>query len=762
MRQNLARVVRLIPMLMLLGIGMLHIPDSALAQQPQKAKFVGLRVGFDGQVKEGNWAPVEVTIRGGSQSLTGIIEIETSDGDGVPSRVKSRPLQVLPGRDSSVLVYVKFAGASQDEMNIKFINDQGRIALERTFRTFDDTGDKITLPMPLDSQQKLIVSVGSSIGLEEVAFDKQKLRAEQLTIARLENTRQLPTRWYGYEGVDMLVLTTSRPEIYKEFSPSGAQHEALDTWIRMGGRLLLCVGASAPQILGRETPLAAFAPGEFVALETLRSTRALERFSETSKPVRPDNELRMSAPRLDNLRGKIVESEGDLPLIVRTPHGLGEIVFIAADLDRSPMVDWSGRKQLVSKLLTGKATAPEQKEDAQAANYLNVTDLTGQLRNALDQFEGVRLVPFSVVAGLVFLYILLIGPGDFFLVKRLLKRMELTWITFPIMVLAVSLGAYLLAYYLKGDQLRLNQVNLVDVDVESGLVRGTTWLNVFSPRTADYDLSLQPRLDKDAAGDVISATEATVPGADSEVLLSWLGMPGPVYGGMGRHNSGPQLFSGSYDYSPNLDAMEGVPIQVWSTKSFSGRWHYQADSRVEADLSMDKWGVAGGTLTSKLEFPLSNALLLCGEWAYDIGELTPGKSYEFKPGAQRSVTDLLKNYHILPGSERNNFVQASRPWDHSSLDVPTIVRQMMFDGAAGGHHYTGLLNHYQAFTDLSGHLQMGQAILVGMVAGRDQPGATAADLLDDKKSMNGPQDKHWTFYRFVFPVAKPAAEGDSR
>jgi hypothetical protein len=507
--------------------------------------------------------------------------------------------------------------------------------------------------------------------------------------------------------------------------------------------------------------LAAFSPGDFSSLETLRSTRSLELFSEHSKPIRSDNELRMSAPRFENLRGKVLESEGNLPLIVRTPHGLGEILFIAADLDRGPIVEWSGRKQFVHKLLTGKATIPEKQDENQQGNYLGISDLTGQLRNALDQFEGVRLVPFSVVAGLVFLYILLIGPGDFFLVKKLLKRMELTWITFPVMVLAVSLGAYLLAYYLKGDQLRINQVNLVDVDVESGLVRGTTWLNVFSPRTADYNLTLQPRLDKDAAGDVTTPTETAATMVDSEVLLSWLGMPGSVYGGMSRNNAGPQLFSGSYDYSLNLDAMNGVPIQVWSTKSFSGRWHYQAESRVEGDFKMDKSGVADGTVTSHLEFPLGNALLLCGEWAYEIGTLKPGQPYRFRPGEQRSLTDLLKNYHIRQGNEQNSFVQASRPYDLESLDVPLIIRQMMFDEAAGGHRYTGLLNRYQAFADLSSHLQMDQAILVGVVEGRNRTGSIAADLLDGKNSMNGPQDKHWTFYRFVFPVAN-AAEGDSR
>ena len=87
---------------------------------------------------------------------------------------------------------------------------------------------------------------------------------------------------------------------------------------------------------------------------------------------------------------------------------------------------------------------------------------------------------------------------------------------------------------------------------------------------------------------------------------------------------------------------------------------------------------------------------------------------------------------------------------------------MMFDEAAGGHRYTGLLHRYQSFADLSDQLQMDRAILVGMVEGRDRPGVVAADLLDRQQPMNGPQDKHWTFYRFVFPVAKTAAEGKSR
>src|SRR5208337_3627925 len=84
-------------------------------------------------------------------------------------------------------------------------------------------------------------------------------------------------------------------------------------------------------------------------------------------------------------------------------------------------------------------------------NPYGITDLSSQLRAALEQFPGVKLIPFGWVAFYIFLYILLIGPGDYFFLKKVLKRMELTWITFPTIVLTVSLLAYFAAYRLKGN-----------------------------------------------------------------------------------------------------------------------------------------------------------------------------------------------------------------------------------------------------------------------------------------------------------------------
>ena len=66
-------------------------------------KIVGVRVGIADRYKAGLWTQVEVTLLGGSETLTGEVSVIVPDGDGVPGRVRRprKPCQVLPGRRRS-------------------------------------------------------------------------------------------------------------------------------------------------------------------------------------------------------------------------------------------------------------------------------------------------------------------------------------------------------------------------------------------------------------------------------------------------------------------------------------------------------------------------------------------------------------------------------------------------------------------------------------------------------------------------------------
>ena len=75
---------------------------------------------------------------------------------------------------------------------------------------------------------------------------------------------------------------------------------------------------------------------------------------------------------------------------------------------------------------------------------------------------------------------------------------------------------------------------------------------------------------------------------------------------------------------------------------------------------------------------------------------------------------------------------------------------MMFFDAINGRRYTGKLNRYQSFVDLS-HLlkQHDLAILLVKMA------KPASRWFNNDQPLSSNQDRTWTFYRFVLSVEDP-------
>jgi hypothetical protein len=70
----------------------------------------------------------------------------------------------------------------------------------------------------------------------------------------------------------------------------------------------------------------------------------------------------------------------------------------------------------------------------------------------------------------------------------------------------------------------------------------------------------------------------------------------------------------------------------------------------------------------------------------------------------------------------------------------------MFYGAGKGRSYTNLRHSHQGFVDLSTHLELGRAILVGRTK---QP---AVQMTFDGKPISAESQQNWTYYRLVLPV----------
>ena len=507
-------------------------------------------------------------------------------------------------------------------------------------------------PNPIRGGQRLVVSVGrSASGLEKAVPGTQGDKATNV-VAAVDGLARLPTRWEGYEGVNIVVISTSRPEVFENILPENARIEALEQWVRMGGTLVLCAGSQADAALHRQVASGKVRPRPLrqdrpaADQRRLGNLRQEPRQSHSSAQAGRDK-WNCPRPCSSTCKARSKPARPHLPLVIRKPQGLGQVLFVAADLDWGPIRDWSDRPLLVAALLDLPVNPPADETANVAENY-GYNDLAGQLRSALDVPNDVHLVPFSVVALLVTVYILLIGPGDYFLLRKLGFGMQWTWITFPTIVVLFAVGSYVAAYWLKGDQLRVSQIDLVDIDA-GGTARGASWFSIFSPRGESFDLSMRPCLPDGQSPQQASAS------------LAWFGKAGDEFNGMyGRNaqNSAP-LWSQGYSIAPSLDSIRGVPIQVWASKSFTQRWLGRAaDLGLDVALKCDaqQKELASGTITNRLKgsgpqtqdgVALSHGFLVYGDWVYVIGEL------QARQDGRRSVrprgTVSLSTYHERRG-----------------------------------------------------------------------------------------------------------------
>jgi hypothetical protein len=616
--------------------------------------------------KFASWAPVYVDLElAAAVGEPAELLIEAADPDEITTTLVV-PLNLagaagkVSAADLGAIGYVRPAGS---EVTITVRAANGGKALSEPFR--------VQSLRPRDPLAYVVLALGG----HATGFDLPKptggpltadagLRGGRVELAAITETAQLPDQWFGYDAADVVVLNTGPGAdefLRKLFGDAAgaaekAKRAALAEWVRRGGRLVVAVGANAGLVaqlpaLQELLPFAVNAaapsrdPGTLVLYwgareggqaSTLSGAMATKTgaFHVANLTAKPGRAARVLIPPPDRQTADSKEV-----VAAQSAYGAGKVTVIGFDLDRPPFTDFSMRAEFWDWVLRegganrasggdGKprpgGSAPTEEEDRVAA----------AIRNHTDTFDGVPVVSFGWVALLIVLYILLIGPVEYYFLKRILGRLELTWITFPIIVLTVSLAAYFTAYSMKGRDLKVNKLDVVDIDPASGRIYGTTWVTVFSPRIDNYTIGLTP-------GEGWAGTEP------ARTAVSWVGSP---------RGGRASLLRRSYHYhsGPNgaADGLEKVPIQVWSTKSFVADWSAPLDpgapvfeSRLEhppADRS-----TVVGTFVNRLpgQVVLSDCVAFYAGQAYPLpgGTIRSGETVRLVLDKGLPATQWLQN-----------------------------------------------------------------------------------------------------------------------
>lgn len=703
---------------------------------------------------------MRVRLRGPAHATVGGIvgELELDDSDGVPVRYRlagERPLVFGAEGVATTTMYGRF-GRLTGEVRVRF-RDGERLLATRVERSSD-------VARCLPTQERLIVECGRSWNATDAVRAVER-EAEPFSVARIDDLSELPDQWFGWEAVDTVLLSTSDATMVAACPPESLA--ALDRWLRLGGHLIWCVGRRGAEVFAADSPLAGWCPGRFVEIGSLRRASALESYAGASQrlelegPDRRAGSLPMTM--LADVRGRVeaTESAGatnDRPLIVRYPLGFGEATLVTIDMDEPPLSTWAGRGSVLARIAQrGRERVMEasKEQGTGQVTHLGFDDLSGQLRGAMDQYAGATRVAFSWIAAILVLYIALIGPGDYFLL-RLLNRPHWTWFTLPIVIAAFIALAYGLSQVWQERRVRVNHVQVVDIDIDSRLRRGADWLNIHSPRSGRYAFSLEVAPEPSRP-----SRSASQPAAGSEVsrpaLLAWHGLPGKGLGGMEATAIAAGTVDDAYEIlvAPTAGGrIDGLPIAVGGTRSLASRWWSEwpaerTSSRLFA-VSLDE--MLQGECVNPLDVALTEWFLVFNNRLYrGDRRLEPGETVSL---SEFSTTRYL-DWHLTRRRVNSDNKDTTTPWDQADQDAARIVEMMMFHDAAGGRGYSRLRHRHQTFIDLSGHLRAGRAILLGR---GDQP---AADWKVDGRAIDEQLESRLTYYRVVFPVAirKPAAAG---
>lgn len=688
--------------------------------------FDSYEIGLGQQIVLGHWVPITLKNVRWPEG-TSKVGVVTTDGSGN----RHRYLLEIDQAKKNFQGYVRF-GRKTGGINIEFLNTDNEVVGQASIGDSEILTEHVFQP----AIRPLYLTVGSEINLNQV-LGLNRFRddlGERITGCHQHDLNSLPDSSIGYSSLDTLFLTTEDAEQLSKLTEK--QISAIEDWVKQGGRLIVSTGANSVELFGQAGPLETFAISPIQSTGRLENTSRLETYAGSREPLvkRDDEPLQVAVCSGESCIINLVEKPG--PIIFRKAVGLGEITFVTIDLDGQRVQEWPGFARLTANLIGYEFESGDPGEGTRSGRvtHIGFEDLAGQLRAALDQFETVRFINFTLVAVLVALFVLLIGPVDYFLLSRVFKKMELTWVTFIASTLIFCGIAFWLHGISKPGSIQINQIDLIDFDQATGQVRGRSWVHLYVPKNNLHEIEYETNGNYFENADTVQVT--------------WQGLPGTGLGGMGASSglaSGAAVYDCSFkEVDEGLQCfVDSIPIQSASTKSFVVDWTGESKEEFAFRLTQNKNKTRlSGSISNPFDFELNNAVIFHGNAAYLFDE-----PIEANGTASIGPDTRFRNIRVYyTKSQTSSQQDEKRRWDVQSFDVTRIMEMMMFFDVAGGSSYTNLTNQYEDSIDLSHLLSLDRAVLLGRVK------RATNSIKVDGESTEDNLDKKWTFVRIVFPV----------
>ncbi len=250
-----------------------------------------------------------------------------------------------------------------------------------------------------------------------------------------------------------------------------AQLTALRGWIAGGGRLVIAGGtAGLGTLSGFPDDLLPYRPTATVDVAPAAMTGLIGRL--------PANATDLPALAGTLRTGRPLATSGDRVVAAEMDYGSGGVVLLGFDpttnwLAETRDVDGMWRRFLPNRTAGGPVLSSDD----------------SQIVNAVSQLASLALPPIGGLIAILGGYILLIGPINYLVLRRLDRR-ELAWVTMPALTVAFAVVAYVSGTALRGSDLIVNEVAVVRGAPGATEGSAQVYVGIYSPTRSTYQVEV--------------------------------------------------------------------------------------------------------------------------------------------------------------------------------------------------------------------------------------------------------------------------------
>ena len=418
---------------------------------------MSVEVGFDSFFRPEMWTPVRVELANNGESVSGHLVIRPETSGTVVGNAFSTPIDLPSGAQKSATINIQ-ARSFPDSLRVELIDAEGNIRATREASLND---------LPPHNQLIAVVSGPNTAAPNLSGVHIGGSIAQQA----LWQPHDIPEDGLSLQALDILLLINTDSE-----NLSGRQHRAIRHWLQAGGHLIVAGGPSAQRTARSFSDILPLTTDSSRSFDDIS---AYARFSGDSHSQLRERSIISTGPVHENAQ-VLVEQDG-VALLLRRYVGAGVADFLAADPTLEPLSSWENIDRLWFKILATRKPHPV---------WVDGFTQPTHGAEAVANLPGVDLLPpIQTLCLFLGLYIILIGPVNYYLLSRI-KRNGWGWFTIPIVIITFTGIAWTVGFSLRGGEIIVSRLGVVESYLDAAEANVNQFIGLLSPRRATYSLEV--------------------------------------------------------------------------------------------------------------------------------------------------------------------------------------------------------------------------------------------------------------------------------